>query len=268
MHGQGEHAGREARRPAGGRGRGRSDRRPARRRPARARGSPAASSSCSPLRSSSRVSITAWARTCAAAGAAPGAGERSRARHASPSPVRSRKTSSRLPCRRRGELRGRAADDQPAVVDDVHPVGQPLGLLHVVRRQHHRHAGVAQLLEQLPGRTPRLRVHARGRLVDEHDLGPADHAPWPGRAAAAGRPRAAGTASARSRRAPAGSPSASRSSGWACSAGDVAQHLHRRAPRSRRRRPAASRRSGGAGRARSRTGSSPSTRTVPCCGRR
>ncbi len=60
------------------------------------------------------------------------------------------------------------------MVDDVDPVREPLGLLHVVRREHDRHAGAAELLEQLPRRTPGRRVHAGGRLVDEHDLGSAD----------------------------------------------------------------------------------------------
>ena len=61
-----------------------------------------------------------------------------------------------------------------AAVDDVDLVGEVLGLVHVVRREHDGHAVGAHLLEQLPRRTPCLRVHAGGGLVDEDQLGAAD----------------------------------------------------------------------------------------------
>ena len=73
-----------------------------------------------------------------------------------------------------GELERGPAGDQAAVVDDVDPVGEALGLLHVVRGQHDGDAGAAELLEQLPRRTTGGRVHAGGRLVDERDLGTPD----------------------------------------------------------------------------------------------
>ena len=73
-----------------------------------------------------------------------------------------------------GELERRTAGDEAAVVDDVDVVCEALGLVHVVRGQHDRHAGGAQLLEELPRRAARGRVHAGRRLVDEDDLGPAD----------------------------------------------------------------------------------------------
>ena len=73
-----------------------------------------------------------------------------------------------------GQLERRPAGDQPAVVDDVDLVGEPLRLVHVVRGQHHGHAVVAQLLEQLPDGAAHGRVEPGGRLVDEDDLGPPD----------------------------------------------------------------------------------------------
>jgi hypothetical protein len=55
-------------------------------------------------------------------------------------------------------------------VDDVHLVGQPLRLVHVVRGEHHGDAGRAQLPDQIPGDVPRLGVETRGGLVEEHQL--------------------------------------------------------------------------------------------------
>ena len=66
--------------------------------------------------------------------------------------------------------------EQTAAGDDADPVGQVLGLVEVVRGQEHRRPAVAQRLEQLPERPPRLRVEAGGRLVEEEQLGPADDA--------------------------------------------------------------------------------------------
>ena len=103
------------------------------------------------------------------------------------------------------------------MVDDVDLVGEPLGLVHVVRGEHDGHAVGAQLLEQLPGRTPRLRVHARRSARRRRPSRAGRRAPSPGRAAAAGRRRAGGTACGRSRRARAARRAASVSSGWACS---------------------------------------------------
>ena len=61
-------------------------------------------------------------------------------------------------------------------------------------------------------------VHPGGGLVDEDELRAGRPAPSRARAAAAGRPTAAGTACARTRRGRAGRPAASVSSGCACSA--------------------------------------------------
>ena len=62
------------------------------------------------------------------------------------------------------------------MVDDRDLVRQPLGLVHEVRGENHRHAGRAQFADQVPGRVPGLRVESR---------------PWarPGRPARDGRPR-------------------------------------------------------------------------------
>ena len=74
-----------------------------------------------------------------------------------------------------GQLGGRALGDHPAAVDDHDVVGELLGLVHVVGGEHHRHPRGAQLADQVPAGVPGLRVHARGRLVEEHQLGTADH---------------------------------------------------------------------------------------------
>ncbi|SHV90723.1 Uncharacterised protein [Mycobacteroides abscessus subsp. abscessus] len=59
------------------------------------------------------------------------------------------------------------------MIDDHQLVGQLLGLLHVVRGQHHRDAVPAQAVDQLPHHQPRVRVHAGGRLVEKNQLWPA-----------------------------------------------------------------------------------------------
>ena len=73
------------------------------------------------------------------------------------------------------QLGGRAAGHRDAVVDDHQPVGQLLGLGQLVGGQHDGDAVAAQRVDQLPHHDSRVRVHARGRLVEEHQLRPADH---------------------------------------------------------------------------------------------
>jgi hypothetical protein len=70
------------------------------------------------------------------------------------------------------EVGGRAGGDDPAGVDDVHEVGEALGLLEVVRAEHHRHAVGPQVGDEVPGGEPRLRVEPGRRLVEEHQLRP------------------------------------------------------------------------------------------------
>ena len=165
-----------------------------------------------------------------------------------------------------GELERRTAGDQAAVVDDVDPVGEALGLVHVVRGEHDGDAGGAQLLEQLPGGTPGGGVHAGGRLVDEHDLRTADdrHRQAEPLLLAAGEPsvrRPAAVAEAE----PVGEQP-SRSSGWACSRATCRSISSARTPLQAPPPWSITPMRGSRAR-RSRTGSSPSTRTVPACGR-
>ena len=49
-------------------------------------------------------------------------------------------------------------------------VAEILGLLHEVRDEDHRHALVADALDQLPGLATRLRVEAGGQLVEDRQL--------------------------------------------------------------------------------------------------
>ena len=277
-----------------------------------------ASSSCSPLRSSSRVSI--------GPGRAP-SGQRARAgpgvkvpfdlstRSGSSRPVSCRKTSSRVrrprsatpgstPCSRTRRTpwpacwRRRPRDQQAVLGDTVHLggaprsaaasrrvgrarlgdhqpdraaagapgelvgvpeaisrprsmtwtlVGEPLGLVHVVRGQHDRDAVAAQLARAAPrwraGPAGPCRRSARRRRPAPGGRPP----PSPAPAAAAGRRRAGGTASGRTTPRPSRSTSIGTSSGWACRwrRGGASPP---RGPRSRRRRTGASRRCGAAAR--------------------
>ena len=54
------------------------------------------------------------------------------------------------------------------------PVAEVLGLVHRVGGEHDGDAAVAQLADHRPGRRARVRVHARGRLVEEHQRRLAD----------------------------------------------------------------------------------------------
>ena len=44
----------------------------------------------------------------------------------------------------------RVLRDHVTVIDDRHAVAQRLGLVHVVRRQHHRPAGFAEARQDVP----------------------------------------------------------------------------------------------------------------------
>ena len=72
------------------------------------------------------------------------------------------------------QLARRAERDDLAVVHDRHAVAQPLGLVHVVRGQQDRPAGLLELLDEIPELPPRLRIEAGGRLVEKEQLGIAD----------------------------------------------------------------------------------------------
>ena len=65
------------------------------------------------------------------------------------------------------ELVGRALGDHVSVVDHHDPVGQPVGLVEVLRRQQHGRAGRHARLDRLPQTEPADRVEAGRRLVEE-----------------------------------------------------------------------------------------------------
>ena len=60
------------------------------------------------------------------------------------------------------------------MVDDDDPVGQLLGFFELVGGQHHRHPVSAQRVDEFPDHHACMRIHAGGRLVEEHQLGAAD----------------------------------------------------------------------------------------------
>ena len=72
------------------------------------------------------------------------------------------------------QLGRRAQGDHLAVIDDRHPVAQPLGLVHVVRRQQDGPALGAEAADDVPELPARLRVEAGRRLVEEQQLRVAD----------------------------------------------------------------------------------------------
>ena len=69
------------------------------------------------------------------------------------------------------ELARRALGDDARLVHHHEPVAQLLGLVHVVRGQHQRHAALLEPVEPVPHEVPGLRVEAGRRLVEEHQLG-------------------------------------------------------------------------------------------------
>ena len=138
-----------------------------------------ASSSCSPLRTSSTASVRAWRRRPGrTGGAAPGAGRRSSSSTAAPliGPPRACARGRRPPgCGPGVSSRDRAGHGHPTGVDDVRP-GRPAPAPRPWRAWSARWLtpGGAQLLEQPPGGPAGVRIHAGGRLVEEHQLGTTD----------------------------------------------------------------------------------------------
>ena len=65
------------------------------------------------------------------------------------------------------ELVRRALGDHAAVVDHDDPIGEPVGLVEVLRRQQHGRALRDAALDRLPEREPAARVEPGGRLVEE-----------------------------------------------------------------------------------------------------
>ena len=90
-----------------------------------------------------------------------------------PSPSGSVKRPGRHPVPAAERLR-RALGDDPSGGDHGDPVGQVLGLVHVVSREEDRLAERAQALDHVPGGAPGRRVEAGRRLVEEDELRVAD----------------------------------------------------------------------------------------------
>src|SRR5262249_2121094 len=67
------------------------------------------------------------------------------------------------------QLGGCAVGDDAAVVDHDNPVGEPVRLVQVLRRQEHRGAVPDQLPDDRPDALPAGRVEAGRRLVEEED---------------------------------------------------------------------------------------------------
>ena len=71
---------------------------------------------------------------------------------------------------RAAQIARRADREDATVLHDRHAIGQRLGLLQVVRREQDRLAQLAQTAHGLPGAATRLRIKARGGLVQEDQL--------------------------------------------------------------------------------------------------
>ena len=72
------------------------------------------------------------------------------------------------------ELVRRPLGDEPPVVEDGDPMGEPVRLLEVLRRQEDRDAVGDELPDDLPHDPPAARIEARRRLVEEDDPRVAD----------------------------------------------------------------------------------------------
>ena len=89
-----------------------------------------------------------------------------------PVEVRNRIIVSRPSCS--PSVSGAPLGDDPALAQDHHPVGEVLGLVHVVGGEDDRRAELLQALDHVPGVAPGRRIEAGGRLVEEEQLGVAD----------------------------------------------------------------------------------------------
>ena len=73
-------------------------------------------------------------------------------------------------------MRGEPSATISRLVHDHEPVAQLLRLVHVVGRQHERHAALLEPVQPIPQQVARLRVEAGGRLVEEQELRLVDQA--------------------------------------------------------------------------------------------
>ena len=72
------------------------------------------------------------------------------------------------------QLLRRALGDDRTGIDDRQSVAQLVCLLEVLRRQEDGRPGVVDAAHLIPDRQPRRGIKARGRLVEEEDLGRVD----------------------------------------------------------------------------------------------
>src|SRR6185503_783517 len=72
------------------------------------------------------------------------------------------------------ELARRPERDDLAVVHDGYALAEPLGFVHVVRRQHDRAAGALEFFDELPELAACLRIEPGRRLVEKQELRIAD----------------------------------------------------------------------------------------------
>ncbi|EOD70532.1 6-pyruvoyl-tetrahydropterin synthase [Amycolatopsis vancoresmycina DSM 44592] len=77
-----------------------------------------------------------------------------------------------LALRRGEELFRRRVLDDLAVGHEDHPIGCPPGEPHLVGDDEHRHAVLGEARHHVEDLLDHLRVQRRGRLVEQHDLGP------------------------------------------------------------------------------------------------
>ena len=73
-----------------------------------------------------------------------------------------------------GQPLRRVNGNDPALVEECHPVAETLGLVHVVGDEEDRDTAVADRLDELPGVTPGLGIETGGHLVEHGDLGAPD----------------------------------------------------------------------------------------------
>lgn len=64
--------------------------------------------------------------------------------------------------------------DETTPIDDHHPIGEPLGLLEIVRGEDDGNVLVPQPENHVPDTTPAFGIDPGGRFIEEHDIGTTD----------------------------------------------------------------------------------------------
>lgn len=62
----------------------------------------------------------------------------------------------------------------PAAIDDPDVISQPLSLIHVVGSEHDGDPVMTHLLNDIPRMMTGVRIHPRGRFIEEYQLGAAN----------------------------------------------------------------------------------------------